>query len=100
MNRFTCCLCSKIVPWDSDSSTQYGCADPGEPEPYDPVFYCKKCAEKEYKDFSSKLKELKEKGVTEIHKPYWQMPLFVLKAMEENGWVISEKPHHIKLNNL
>jgi len=94
--RYTCDMCCKIVPWDSDSSTAYGCANPCDPEPYDPVFYCKKCCEKEYEMFSKKLKSLEEQGILEHHKPYWQMPNWCLRAMKDNGWVMSEKAHYIK----
>lgn len=94
--RHTCTYCSKIVPWDSDSSTAYGCANPCDPEPYDPVFYCKKCAEKGYESFSTRLKILEAENILEYHKPYWQMPNFIIKAMKDNNWVMSEKPHHIK----
>jgi len=95
-NRNTCYVCCKIVPWDSDSSTHYGCADPGDPEPYDPEFYCKKCANREYEDFSARLKRLESENIFEDHKPYWQMPNWCLKAMKDNGWVMSERAHHIK----
>jgi len=94
--RNTCNNCSKIVPWDSDSSTAYGCANPSDPEPYDPDFYCKKCAEKEYKRFSEKLQSLEKEKILEYHKPYWIMPNFALEAMKDNGWIMSEKAHHIK----
>lgn len=94
--RYTCDSCGKIVPWGADSSTEYGCANPCEPEPYDPVFYCKKCANKKYKEFCDKLKWLEDKGIFDYHKPYWIMPLFVISAMKDCGWVMSEKAHHIK----
>lgn len=97
--RNTCCICSKIVPWDADSSTSYGCANPGDPEPYDPDFYCKKHEEEKYRSFYEKLKSLEEQGIFEYHKPYWIMPSSIIRAMKDCDWVTAEKAHHIKKNS-
>ena len=50
MNHLRCCSCNKLVSYDADYSVPYGCADPENPEPYDPEYLCEEHAEEEYKD--------------------------------------------------
>lgn len=69
-----CRNCSKYCGYNADSGTQYGCADPGNPEPYDPIFWCKNCATIE---FENALKEGEKMYV------YWIMPNWQLRALEK-----------------
>jgi len=53
MNKYQprCAVCNKFVSYDADSYIPYGCADPENPEPYDPSYLCSEHAEEEYKDY-------------------------------------------------
>ncbi len=79
-----CGYCNRFVKWNSDSYTPYGCEDPGAPEPYDPVYMCKKHEEEHYlfmlKGFTSggrsgdwyksraEIRAAKEAGLVWVHK--------------------------------
>ena len=39
-----CFRCGRFCT-PADEQTPYGCADPGDPEPYDPEFFCDNCVE-------------------------------------------------------
>lgn len=71
-----CRVCGKYSGYDCDSGTPYGCADPGNPEPLDQEFWCKKCAKIEYKE-----------ALREGEKMYlfWEMPDWQRKALEKLG---------------
>lgn len=80
--------CQRIKKYNGteDSGTVYGCADPESPEPYDPDFFCRRCATKEYKRIKENLLELIKKGATKSYKSWWEVPNFYVKAVEEAGW--------------
>lgn len=44
-----CCYCGKFAGYLADQYTPFGCANPEEPEPYDPEYICKKCEKTDYK---------------------------------------------------
>lgn len=73
-NSPKCCNCGKFCGWMADNGIVYGCADPGAPEPYDPDYWCKKCAKKEY------VTALIEKEKMYI---YYQMPNWQIKALKK-----------------
>ena len=91
MNK--CNNCSKFVKYTADTGTYYGCADPEEPEPYDPIFWCEKCAQKEKDKYTTELCSSKK---DELNKPFWMMPNWAINSMKEAGWIFSDKPHMIK----
>lgn len=43
-----CCYCGKFAGYNADSFTPFGCADPSDPEPYDPEYICAKCEKIDY----------------------------------------------------
>lgn len=92
--HYRCHRCEKIRRFIGpvDNGTRYGCADPESPEPYDPDFFCKPCARKEYQEA---IIELQNSEGNTRHKPWWIMPDFYSKAMQECGWVSTED-HLIK----
>lgn len=53
-DRPRCGDCGAFVSYDADQYTPYGCADPEAPEPYDPTYLCKKCSEKDYREWLKK----------------------------------------------
>ena len=72
-----CNTCGKFVGYTTgDCGTRYGCADPGDPEPYDPEFWCKKCADKKYIESLEKGKKMYL---------YWCMPNWQIRALETLG---------------
>ena len=73
-----CSSCGVYCGYNSDNGTIYGCADPEAPEPYDPEYWCKKCAKTEYK------KALK-KG-TDMY-IYWKVPNWQAKALKRLGLI-------------
>lgn len=93
MNTLRCVMCNKYVGYTADSGTRYGCSDPEAPEPFDPDFWCKKCAIKE-KD--ALIKRLSNPELQKDHKPYWIMPNWATEAMIECGWDCSKTPHTIE----
>lgn len=80
--QLKCCECGKFIKRPYDSSTRFGCADPGAPEPYDPDFYCKPCATKLYKTLLTRYKCCYREGD-------WQKSDAEIQAAEEAGleWV-------------
>ena len=71
-----CQICGVYCGYYADSGTVYGCSSYDPPEPFDPEFWCKKCATKEYQD---SLKEGEKMYV------YWQMPMWQIKALKKLG---------------
>jgi len=71
-----CQICGVYCGYSADSGTTYGCSDYDSPEPFDPDFWCKKCAKKEYK-----------RALVEGEKMYvyWQMPNWQIKALKKLG---------------
>lgn len=47
--QLKCSDCGKFIRQPFDQRTTFGCADPEAPEPYDPDYFCRKCATKMYK---------------------------------------------------
>ena len=47
--QMKCSDCGKFIRRPFDQRILFGCSDPGAPEPYDPDYYCRKCATKMYK---------------------------------------------------
>ncbi len=76
----------------ADQGTRYGCANPADPEPYDPEYWCKKCAKAEYQKY---YKYLENSTATKLGKPFWQMPSWAYKALVKAGWDYGET-HEIK----
>jgi hypothetical protein len=81
-NRFDrprCSVCGRFCSYADDSSIAYGCTNYDSPEPRDPDFYCKKCANEKY---SSMVRELKQGKKVYI---YWQKPAWFTKALKATG---------------
>lgn len=88
-----CINCSKYCGYWADTGTIYGCADPGDPEPYDPYYWCKVCAEEQE---NKMINSLLENPNSKIHKPYWIMPHWANNALEKAKWRLSKEPHMIE----
>ena len=91
--RPRCVKCSKYCGYLADMGNRYGCADPGDPEPYDPDYWCKVCAKKEEAEM---VKSLLENPNSKTHKPYWIMPHWANNALKKAGWGLSKEPHMIE----
>jgi hypothetical protein len=61
-DKFICDGCRKFASEPFDSYTPYGCANPADPEPYDPVEYCEKCAKQDYEFHLTAFKDGKRSG--------------------------------------
>lgn len=84
-DRFICDLCGKFSR-KFDDYTPFGCADPGNPEPYDPTEFCESCHQKEYQKW---LVIFKGGG---LYRGDWQKSDAERKAAKELGlvWIHSE----------
>ena len=74
MYRFVnpnCCKCGRFVGWDADSGAYWGSSQ--DPEPPDPIYFCKRCAEK------LKLEAI-QKGYT--LNCYWCKPKWQIEAID------------------
>jgi len=76
-------MCNKYCGYMADNGTIYGCADPGDPEPYDPDYFCKKCATKEYERVKDKIIK---NGEGRFSCSWWIVPNFVREALNDTGY--------------
>ena len=77
--RVRCDICLKYCrPFDS--RTVFGCADPENPEPYDPEHFCRKCSTKRYKDLLRRYQCCYRSGD-------WQKSDAEVRAAKESGLV-------------
>jgi hypothetical protein len=55
-DRPRCSHCGVYVSYKADNYTPFGCADPENPEPYDPSYMCAKHAQENYLDCLARFK--------------------------------------------
>lgn len=85
-----CDRCGLYCGYRADNGTYYGCDDPENPEPFDPTYFCKKCARKEYKemkDFCIK------NGQGKISCIWWIKPEWYMKAIKDIGFELKNDAH-------
>ena len=82
--QLKCSDCGKFIRQPFDQRTTFGCANPEAPEPYDPDYFCRKCATKMYKKLLVGYKCCHRDGD-------WQKSNAEMKAAKEAGleWVDS-----------
>ena len=88
-DKFRCDGCNKFAT-PFDSYTPYGCANPTDPEPYDPVEYCEKCAEMNYQNYVTGFKQGSRSGS-------WMKSHAESRAAKEAGliWIHNPSLVHI-----
>jgi len=85
MKTHQCHECGKFAKYkDLDSYIPFGCYDPSNPEPYDPVMLCGKCSDILYNEYKRKFNDGYRGGD-------WRKSSAEMKAAKECGlmWVHS-----------
>lgn len=82
------CGCGKYVGYQADNGTYYGCSDPESPEPYDPTYFCKTCANEEYYKMIMFCELYDGK---EFQCSWWIKPEWYMKAIKKSGYVLQKE---------
>lgn len=92
MKANQCGHCYKFCTYEEmDSYTPFGCANPCDPEPYDPTYICAKCSDELYHDFVKKFEQGNRDGD-------WQKSNAERRAAKKMNLIWIHNSERLKLN--